>query len=209
MERSLVVLVIAQFVGAVLSLLAGAALVAHVDPLSECVLFAYEEGEALSYGEPYYCEIIGYGFILNNVIVIVTAYFTFKQRSNISSLSKHFSMRNLKSLKIRKRLIVLHGIILIIVLLLTIVLTIGYKSSCDQFENHVTKLLDKKLNQDPNLLRGETIEERFVEDPMFWRYAQQVTNVFGSNVYTIKASCRALFPDPDIATLHHDPHVKK
>eukprot|EP00092_Neocalanus_flemingeri_P025572 GFUD01027724.1.p1 GENE.GFUD01027724.1~~GFUD01027724.1.p1 ORF type:complete len:402 (+),score=56.53 GFUD01027724.1:362-1567(+) len=208
-ERSLILLVIIQFVGAFLSLLAGASLVAHVEPLSECVLFGAEEGESLSYGDPHYCEFIGYGFIILNVVVIVTAYLTLKQRSNISSLSKHFSMRNLKSLKIGKRLIVLHGVIFFIVLMLTVFLTVGYKSSCDNFENHVTKLLDIKLNQDPNLLRGETIEERFVEDPMFWRYAQQVTNVFGSSVYTIKASCRALFTDPDIATLLHDTHVTK
>jgi len=208
-KRSLVVLVIAQFAGAVLSLLAGASLVAHVDPLSECVLFASEEGETLSYGEPFYCEMLGYGFILNNVIVIVTAYLTLKQRSNISALSKHFSMKNLKTLKIGKQLIVLHAVVLSIVLTLTISLTVGYKYSCINFESHVDKLLSIKLNQDPNLLRGETIEERFVEDPTFWRYAQQVTNVFGSNMYTIEASCRALFTDPDIATLLHDTHVKK
>jgi len=208
-ERSFVVLVIAQFAGAVLVLLAGAALVAHVDPLSECVLYAYQEGETLSYGEHYACEIIGYGFIISNVIVIVAAYLTLKQRSNISSLSKHFSMKNLKSLKIGKQLIVLHVLILFIVFLLTVFLTTGYKYACNSFENHVSNLLEKKLNQDPNLLRGETIEERFVEDPMFWRYAQQVTNVFGSNMYTIKSSCRALFTDPDIATLLHDTHVTK
>ena len=208
-ERSLLFLIIIQFVGAFLSLLAGATLVAHVDPLSECVLFAWQEGDSLSYGEPHYCDIIGYGFILNNVLVIVTAYLTLRQRSNISSLSKHFSMRNLKSLKIGKRLIILHGIVLSIVFILTVFLTVGYKSSCDQLEDHITKLLNVKLNQDPNLLRGETIEERFVEDPMFWRYAQQVTNAFGSNMYNIKASCRALFTDPDIATLLHDNHVKK
>jgi hypothetical protein len=208
-QRSLLLLIIAQFAGAFLSLLAGAALVAHVDPLSECVLFAWQERDTLSYGEPYTCDIIGYGFILNNVVVIVTAYLTLRQRSSIGSLSKHFSMKNLRSLKIGKRLIFLHISVCMIVFLLTVLLTVGYKSSCDQFEDHVRSLLDRKLNEDPNLLRGETIEERFVEDPMFWRYAQQVTNVFGSNVYNIKASCRSLFTDPDIATLLHDNHVQK
>jgi len=208
-ERSLLLLIIAQFAGAFLSLLAGATLVAHVDPLAECVLFAWQEDDTLSYGDSHYCDIIGYGFILNNVAVIVMAYFTLRQRSSIASLSRHFSMKNLRSLKIGKRLIFLHSAVWLVVFVLTILLTAGYKSSCDQFEDHVKKILRAKVNEDPHLLAGETLEERFVEDPMFWRYAQQVTNVFGANMYPIKASCRALFTDPDIATLLHDNHVEK
>jgi len=208
-ERSLLFLIIAQFVGAFLSLLAGATIVAHVDPLSECVLFAWQEEDTLSYGDPLYCDIVGYGFILNNVVVIVTAYLTLRQRSNIASLSKHFSMRNLRSLKIGKRLIILHGVVFLVVFLLTVVLTVGYTSSCHQFEDYITKILYEKVNKDPNLLRGETIEERFVEDPMYWRYAQKVTNLFGMNTFPIQTSCRSLFTDPDIATLLHDNHVKK
>jgi len=208
-RRSLLFLLIAQLVGAFLVLLAGSTLVAHVDPLSECVIFAWQEEESLSYGNYYVCDIIGYGFIFINILVFVTAYITLRQRSSISSLSKHFSMRNLSSLKIGKRLVVIHFVILMIVTTLTMVLTVGYKESCEVFNDHVTKLLTKKINTDPQLLAGETLEDRFVDDPMFWRYVQRVTNVFGSNLYPIKTSCRGLFTDPTIATLLHDNHVTK
>ena len=50
----------------------------------------------------------------------------------------------------------------------------GYFTSCRTFHDFVTKILDEKLNKDPRLVRGETIQERFVDDVRFWRYTRQV-----------------------------------
>ena len=37
----------------------------------------------------------------------------------------------------------------------------------------------------------------------------QVTNSFGANLYILDVSCRALFTDPDVATVLHDNHWEK
>ena len=50
LQRTLVILLLVYGVGAVFALLAGAALVAHVDPYSECILFSHLEGQKLYYG---------------------------------------------------------------------------------------------------------------------------------------------------------------
>ena len=49
-QRTLTILLIVYSVAALFSLLAGAALVAHVDPYSECILFTSLEGGKLFYG---------------------------------------------------------------------------------------------------------------------------------------------------------------
>ena len=50
----------------------------------------------------------------------------------------------------------------------------GYFTSCRTFNHFVTQSLDEKLNQDPRVVRGETIQERFVDDVGFWRYTRKV-----------------------------------
>ena len=142
----------------------------------------------------------------------------------------------------------------------------GYFSSCGTFQQYVTKILLQKQNLDPREVRGESLEERFVDDVVFWRYARQVlssslfvlrlsssgyctpqrclnqpfssnitlnlinlalstlvyrltalnlsplsqvTNSFGAKLYVLETDCRALFTDPDLATVLHDDHWKK
>jgi hypothetical protein len=50
---------------------------------------------------------------------------------------------------------------------------------------------------------------RFVHDNQFWRYTGQINNAFGSEIYSIRISCRTIFTDPDIHQRLHDTHVKK
>lgn len=217
-ERSLVVILLLQLAVVVLSLLAGGTLIAHVDPTSECVLFSYQETQVegeekiehkLSYGEPYLCEVIGYGFIATNVLIFTTAYLTLRQRNFISHIQKQFSIKSFRFLKIAPKVIFFHGLTFLFLLGFSAALTTGYYKSCMSFQTYIETILRSKLNEDPNDLRGERVEERFTEDTMFWRYTQMVKNVFGGNVFTIQTSCRTLFTDPDISTVLHDNHVKK
>merc|ERR1712080_212093 len=109
-------------------------------------------------------------------------------------------MKKLKSLKLGKRLVSLHLVILSSCLALAVLLTLGYRVSCSSYEDHVRKILHSKLSKDPLELRGETVDERFTEDVMFWRYVQVIGSPFGAPQHSIQTSCRTLFTDPDIAS---------
>ena len=82
-------------------------------------------------------------------------------------------------------------------------------ASCEAFRVFVEDKIDAKLNIDLTKLRGETIDERFADDPWFWRYTRRVTNSFGAAMFSTVTSCRVMMTDPEIATILHDNHADK
>ena len=171
-----------------------------------------DDNNELAYGQYQYCELLGSGLILTILPMIIVLLSTVKIIRNFPK--KTLSMASLKYLgdslvTIQNQYICLHLVIFMIMLILTIIVTIGYNTTCSVFENYVQEVLANKLNKDLTNVRGETVMDRFVDDPFFWRYAKKVTNSFGANMVTIKTPCRVMFTDPDITKLLHDNHVDK
>jgi len=210
LQRTLVILLIVYAVAALFSLLAGASLVAHVDPYSECILFSQLEGGKLYYGHEAYCETIGYLYLGCIVGAIVMFYITFKHRSELINYynSGHFT-KSEKVLTVSSKIISGHFIITISVVLLTIALTSGYQIACNNIGDILNGRLRGKLNRDPSVLRGEQIDERFNDDHQFWHYTAEISNAFGQNLYAIRMTCRTIFTDPNIHQELHDNHVDR
>ena len=192
--RALKILLTVESAGLVLTLTAGSSLIAQLGDFSQCILFSYKgrqlagglkadiqltteifsEGESLSYGEEYYCEVVGYGLVVTVMFMFVVICLTVSQISAISANIGQFSLRKLQHLRISWRSLSLHLAMFLLTLTFSAVSLAGYFTSCRTFNQHVTKILQEKLNQDPRLLRGENIQERFVDDVGFWRYTRQV-----------------------------------
>ena len=134
----------------------------------------FPDGESLSFGEEYYCEVVGYGLVVTVMVMFVVICLTLEQISNISANPSQFSLRKLRHLRISWRSLSLHLAMFLLTLTFSVLSLAGYFTSCSTFRQYVTKILQDKLNQDPRLLRGETIQERFVDDVGFWRYTRQV-----------------------------------
>jgi len=64
-----------------------------------------------------------------------------------------------------------------------------------------------KINKDPNLTRGERIDERFTDDNEFWRYTGKIGNPYGDPLYEVRITCRTIFTDPNVHQELHDNHV--
>ena len=77
------------------------------------------DGESLSYGEYYYCELLGYGLVGSVMVMMVAMYLTLRQLTAISAASSYFVLRKLRSLNIRKRTVILHFSIFAVGLLLS------------------------------------------------------------------------------------------
>jgi len=210
LQRTLVILLIVYGVAAGFALLAGATLVAHVDPFSECILFSHLEGEKLYYGSEAYCETIGYLFLGCIIGAVVMFYITFKHRSELMGFynSGQFTKSD-KVLTISNKIMTGHFIITVAVILLTLALTTGYQIACDNISELLNGRLRTKLNRDPNVLRGERIDERFNDDHQFWHYTAEISNTFGQNLYAIRMTCRTVFTDPIIHQELHDNHVDR
>eukprot|EP00092_Neocalanus_flemingeri_P013177 GFUD01014200.1.p1 GENE.GFUD01014200.1~~GFUD01014200.1.p1 ORF type:complete len:436 (-),score=84.14 GFUD01014200.1:185-1492(-) len=210
LQRTFVILLIVYGAAALFALLAGATLVAHVDPFSECILFSHVEGHKLYYGSEAYCETIGYLFLGCIVGAVVMFYITFKHRSQLMGFyqSGQFTKSD-QVLTISTKILSGHAVITTAVLLLTMGLTAGYQIACDNISHRINGQLRNKLNKDPNVLRGEKIDERFTDDNQFWRYTGEISNPFGQNLYTVRMTCRTIFTDPHIHQELHDNHVDR
>jgi len=210
LQRTFMILLIVYGVAALFSLLAGATLVAHVDPLSECILFSHAQGNKLFYGSEAYCETIGYLFLGVIVGAIVMFYITFKHRSELVGFynSGQFTKSD-QILTISNKILTGHLVITTAVIFLTLALTAGYQIACDNISDKINGQLKSKLNKDPNILRGEKIDERFTDDNQFWRYTGEISNAFGQNLYTVRMTCRTMFTDPNVHQELHDNHVEQ
>jgi len=206
---SLKLLLTLQCAGLLLTLTAGVSLLAHVGQFSECLLFSYKDGESLSYGEDYYCEAVGYGLVVTGLLMMVIMFLTIRQITSISTAASLYVLRKLRYLDIKGRTVLLHLLVSVVVIFFSAATLAGYFSSCGTFHQYVTNILHQKQSLDPREVRGESVEERFVDDVVFWRYARQVTNSFGAKLYILETGCRALFTDPDLATVLHDNHWEK
>ena len=82
-------------------------------------LSRFSDGESLSYGEYYYCELLGYGLVSSVMVMMVAMYLTLRQLTAISAASSYFVLRKLRSLNIRKRTVILHFSIFAVGLLLS------------------------------------------------------------------------------------------
>ena len=134
----------------------------------------FPDGESLSFGEEYYCEVVGYGLVVTVMIMFVVICLTVSQISAVSAHHSQYVLRKLQCLRISLRSLSLHLAMFLLTLAFSAVMLAGHFASCTTFHQHVNRILQEKLNQDPRLLRGETIQERFVDDVGFWRYTRQV-----------------------------------
>lgn len=192
------------------SFLAGATLVAHVTPFSECLLYSGNVGDKISYGSEYYCHSIGYLFLACIVGAIVMFYTTFKHRRELLSFYKsgNYTKQD-QIMTISTRHISWHILFTVMVTLLTIAITVGYQVACNNIGDKLWNVQRDKLNKDPNLYRGEKIDERFTDDNQFWRYTGKISNPFGNELYSIRITCRTIFTDPSVHQQLHDNHVER
>jgi len=208
-RRSLTVILILQTSASLLTLLAGSCILVHVTPRSQCLLFIHDDGNSLSYGSYYYCELLGSGHILSFLLMLVTAILNFKQIRKLITASGVPALKGLKYLKVKQKTTMLQWLNCSVMLILSVILTVGFRASCDIFRIFVEDKIDKKLNIDLTKLRGETVDERFVDDPFFWRYTKKVTNSFGADMFSTVTSCRVMMTDPALVTMLHDNHAQK
>ena len=108
------------------------------------------------------------------MMMFVVICLTVSQMSAISANTSQFVLRKLGCLQISWRSLCLHLAMFLLSLSFSASLLAGYFTSCRTFHHLVSQILQEKLNQDPSLLRGENIQERFVDDVGFWRYTRQV-----------------------------------
>ena len=173
------------------------------------LIFYPTDGPSLSYGPYYFCELLGSGHALCFLLVIITVILNLRQIKEVLKASNQTVLKSWKCLKVSQMTVALQWINFLVILILSVILTVGFRASCDAFRVFVEEKIDKKLNVDLTRLRGETIDERFVDDPFFWRYTRRVTNSFGAEMFSTVTSCRLMMTDPEIATLLHENHVDK
>ena len=126
------------------------------------------------------CETVGYLYLAVVVFSAVIFYNTYKHRSMLVLYNKEGNLsRSEQELCISNKIIIGHVLITLIVIILTIGLTTGYLVACDNISAVIKDKMKKKLNKDPNVLRGEKIDERFIDDNQFWRYTGAISNPFG------------------------------
>jgi len=141
--------------------------------------------------------------------MLVTAILNFKQIRKLITASGVPALKGWKYIKVKQKTIVLQWLNFSVILILSVILTVGFRASCDIFRIFVEDKIDKKLNIDLTKLRGETVDERFVDDPFFWRYTKKVTNSFGADMFSTVTSCRVMMTDPALVTMLHDNHAQK
>jgi len=209
LQRTFTILLLLYCVALVAALLAGGALLAHVDPYGECLLYSYlGPGEKLYYGSEYICDGIGGFFVLTMFGAIVMFYITFKHRRELISFYKSGEItKGDKALTISNSTIASHAAITFVVIILTIATTVGYQNACSNIESKLSGKLRDKINKDPNLTRGERIDERFTDDNEFWRYTGKIGNPYGDPLYEVRITCRTIFTDPNVHQELHDNHV--
>ena len=141
--------------------------------------------------------------------MLVTAILNFKQIRKLITASGVPALKGWKYLKVKQKTIMLQWLNCSVILILSVILTVGFRASCDIFRIFVEDKIDKKLNIDLTKLRGETVDERFLDDPFFWRYTKKVTNSFGADMFSTVTSCRLMMTDPALVTMLHDNHAQK
>jgi len=209
LKRTYVILLIVYAVAALFALLAGAALTWHVDPFSECLLYSHALGDQMVYGHEAICETIAYLYLGCVIGAIVMFYITFKHRREFLEFFNSGNVaRSEQLLTVNKPIIQGHLVLTIAIVILTVATTAGYGVACNNVSDKLAGGLRNKLNKDPNILRGEKIDERFVDDNQFWRYTGEISNSFGQNLYTVRMTCRTIFTDPNVHQDLHDNHVK-
>jgi len=136
-------------------------------------------------------------------------YITFKHRREFLEFfnSGNFT-KSEQLLTVNKPIIQGHLVLTVTICILTVATTAGYGIACTNVSDKLAGNLRNKLNKDPNILRGEKIDERFVDDNQFWRYTGEISNPFGQNLYTVRMTCRTIFTDPTVHQNLHDNHVK-
>ena len=142
-------------------------------------------------------------------MMLITVILNLRQIKEVAKASSMTVLKSLKCLKVNPMTVVLQWINFSVILILSVILTVGFRVSCEAFRVFVEDKIDTKLNIDLTKLRGETIDERFADDPWFWRYTRRVTNSFGAAMFSTVTSCRVMMTDPEIATILHDNHADK
>lgn len=232
LRRSLTVILILQTVASLLTLLAGSCVLAHVAPRSKCPLFSHKgkciiiqkvflfslsgyliylltDGTALSFGPYYFCELLGSGYVLSFILMVITVILNVRQIRQVAEAFNVTVLKRRKCLKVNLKTVALQWINFSVILILTVILTVGFRNSCEAFRVFVEDKIYTKLNIHLTRVLGETIDEKFADDPFFWRYTRRVTNIFGAEMFTTVTSCRVMMTDPEIATILHDNHADK
>ena len=142
-------------------------------------------------------------------MMLITVILNLRQIKEVAKASSMTALKSLNCLKVNPMTVVLQWINFSVILILSVILTVGFRASCEAIRVFVEKKIDTKLNIDLTRLRGETIDERFADDPWFWRYTRRVTNSFGAAMFSTVTSCRVMMTDPQIATILHDNHADK
>ena len=78
-----------------------------------------------------------------------------------------------------------------VILILTVILTVGLRNSCEDFRVFVEDTIYTKLNIDLASVLREAIDEKFAE------------------MFTTVTSCRVMMTDPEIVTILYDNHAEK
>ncbi|XP_023341875.1 uncharacterized protein LOC111711701 [Eurytemora carolleeae] len=209
LQRTLSLLLIVYGVCMLTALLAGATLVAHVDPFSECILFSTASGEGLHYGHEAICETIAYLYLACIIGSGVMFYLTFKHRRALIEFSKSGQYMKVHDdvMKLKNKFIWLHLSGTSMIVILTVILTAGYGLACSNLEHVVNGDLMNKMDLKSG--QRERLDEKYVFDNQFWRYTGQINNAYGTEQFSIRITCRTIFTDPTIHQKLHETHVQK
>ena len=79
--------------------------------------------------------------------------------SQLSPSTGNFS-KSEQLLTVKKQILQGHSVLALTLVILTVSVTAGYGVACSNISDKLTGQLRTKLNQDPNILRGERIDER-------------------------------------------------
>ena len=141
--------------------------------------------------------------------MLITVILNLKQIKQVVQCSSLSVLKSWKCIKVSQTTAVLQWVNFTVTAISSVILTLGFHVSCEALRVFVEDKINARLNIDLKKLRGETIDERFVDDPFFWRYTRRVNNVFGADMFLTVTSCRVMMTDPEIVTILHDNHADK
>lgn len=202
-KQAMIILMIFYALVFIFGSLASLAMLTHVFPQSECILFSGVDRDKFHYGNHASCNFVGYAFLVVNcgaIFLFVKCCQEFCRRRGHAKAGKFEDQR------VPINIMMFHILFMTVTLLLTSIVTSGYIVACNNLHDTESKELREKLNANPYDTRGEEILTRYEDDYKFHRYTNRYGNAFGSEFYTISITCRSIFTDPEIHQKLHDTH---
>lgn len=206
-DKVMIRLMILYGCAVVFGFLASVPMIYHVSPISECLLFStVGRGGNLFYGHYAICNFVAYVFLF---VILGAIYLFFKCMLERGRRKGHAKAGKFEDQHVPKVILTLHVAVTCMAFLLTIIVTSGYISACNNLDEIVSRNVKDKLTPDPYGTRGEELKTVYEDDYKFHRYTNRYGNAWGAQFYTISVTCRSIFTDPEIYTKLHNTHYEQ